>query len=260
MEEIARSTAGFSGADLKNVINEAAILAARDNKKKVEQTQLSQAIEKVMLGPERKSHLLSVKEKEIAAYHECGHALIAKILPNCDQVHKVSIVSRGMALGYTWSLPTEDRHLYSRSKFIDDITQLLAGRVSEKIFFNEITTGAENDLKKATKMARDMVTVYGMSDKLGPVTLGEREELVFLGRELGEHKNYSEQIAAAIDSEISSIIHQAEKKAEEIIGTNQVTIKKIAQRLIKEETIEGKEFDQLFLKTQRNKPVEKVST
>lgn len=247
LEKIAAATAGLSGADLKNIVNEAAIFAARANDKQVEQKYLEESIEKVILGPERKSRVLSKKEKEIAAYHEAGHAVVGKMLPNCDPIHKVSVVSRGMALGYTWSLPEEDKHLYSKSKFEDEISQLLAGREAEKIIFNETTTGAENDLKKASGIARRMVTLYGMSEKIGPITLGERDELVFLGKELAEHKNYSEKIAAAIDDEVTSIIRTSQQKAHKIIVSKKTILKSIAEKLIKEETIEGKAFEKFFV-------------
>jgi cell division protease FtsH len=250
---IAAATSGLSGADLKNIVNESSILAARNNQKEITQKNLEESIEKVMLGPEKKSRLLSDKEKSIAAYHETGHAIVGKLLPNTDPIHKVSIVSRGMALGYTWSLPIEDQHLYSKSKFEDEIAQLLAGSVAERIIFNESTTGAENDLQKATKIARDMIKVYGMSDKLGSVSMGEREELVFLGRELGEHKNYSEKIAAEIDDEIRNIINENQKKAKELLLKNKVLLDKIAKTLIKEETIEGTEFDKFFPKSNKKK-------
>jgi len=245
MEKIARSTAGLSGADLRNIVNEAAILAARDNAKSVNQNFLNLAIEKVMLGPERKSHLLSVKEKEISAFHETGHAIVGKILPNCDPIHKVSVVSRGMALGYTWSLPVEDRKLYSKAKFQDDIAQFLGGYVAEKLTYGQVTTGAQNDLKRATNMARDMVMVYGMSD-LGPVVLGDREEMIFLGREIHEERNYSESKAAQIDAEVSKFIIEAQKVATEVLKKHKLLLKKIAEKLIKEETIEGIDFDKMF--------------
>lgn len=243
---IARQTAGLSGADLRNIMNEAAILTARANEKEIRQQDLSSAIEKVMLGPERKSHLMSVKEKEISAFHEAGHAIVGKILPNCDPIHKVSVVSRGMALGYTWSLPQEDRKLYSQAKFRDDIAQLLGGFTAEKLTFGQVTTGAQSDLKRATQTARDMVMVYGMSDKLGPVVLGEKEELIFLGREIHEERNYSESVAAEIDREVSAIISQAQKVATEVLKRKKQILKKIAHKLIKEETIEGPAFDKLF--------------
>ena len=243
---IARQTVGLSGADLRNIMNEAAILAARDNEKEIAQKDLSNSIEKVMLGPERKSHLMSTKEKEISAFHESGHAIVGKVLPNCDPIHKVSVVSRGLALGYTWSLPQEDRKLYSQTKFQDDIAQLLGGYVAEKLVFGQATTGAQNDLRRATKMARDMVMIYGMSEKLGPVVLGEKEELIFLGREIHEERNYSEQVASEIDAEVSGIITRAQKVATEILKKKKNILEKIAQKLVKEETIEGPEFDKIF--------------
>lgn len=243
---IARQTVGLSGADLRNIMNEAAILAARENKKEIFQKDLSNSIEKVMLGPERKSHLMNEKEKEISSFHESGHAIVGKILPNCDPIHKVSVVSRGMALGYTWSLPEEDRKLYSKAKFEDDIAQLLGGYMAEKLIFSQVTTGAQNDLRRATKMARDMVMIYGMSDKIGPVVLGEKEELIFLGREIHEERNYSEQVALEIDREVSSIILKAQKAATGILQKRKTLLKKIALKLIKEETIEGPAFDKFF--------------
>lgn len=246
LEIIARQTAGLSGADLRNIMNEGAILAARENQKEISQQDLTNAIEKVMLGPERKSHLMSAKEKTISAYHETGHAILGKLLPNCDPIHKVSVVSRGMALGYTWSLPAEDRKLYSVAKFQDDITQLLGGYVAEKIIYSEVTTGAQNDLKRATKMARDMVMVYGMSEKFGPIVLGEKEELIFLGREIHEERNYSEKVAGEIDDEVSRILSDAQKKATEILKKHKALLKRIAEELTKKETIEGADFDKMF--------------
>ncbi len=251
LEKIAQRTSGFSGADLSNLINEAAILTARENKKQISTEELTQAIEKVILGPERKSKILSKKEKEITAYHEAGHALVAKLLPNCDPVHKVSIISRGVAAGYTWNPPQEDQHLYSRSKFLDDLSMMLGGRTAEEETFKEITTGAESDLRKATKLARKMVTEFGMSEKLGPLTFGHKEELVFLGRELGEQRNYSEKVASEIDEEVSNIVSKAHTKAQEIIIKNKDKLKEIAQKLIAEETIEGEEFNGLFEKNKK---------
>jgi cell division protease FtsH len=246
LERVAAQTIGFSGADLKNLLNEAAILAARENKKTITSHETSEAVEKVMLGPERKSRILSPKEKEITAFHEVGHALVAKILPLCDPVHKISIVARGMTLGYTWNLPVEDRHIHSRSKFEQDLASMLGGRAAEKLIFNEITTGAENDLRKATKIARKMVKEFGMSDKLGPVTFGEKEELVFLGRELGEQKSYSEEVASKIDEEVQRIITQAQDRATEILEKHEGSLKKMAEILLKKETIEAEELDKMF--------------
>ena len=242
LEKIARSTAGLSGADLRNVINEAAILAARENLKEIRQPQLNSSIEKVILGPERKSHLLSQKEKEISAHHESGHAIVGKTLPNCDPIHKVSIVSRGMALGYTWSLPVEDRKLNSKAKFEDEIAQLLGGWVAEKLIFGQVTTGAQNDLRRASQIARDMVTAYGMSEKLGPIVLGDKEELIFLGREISEQRNYSENKAAEIDEEVAKIIGEAQKVATKILTNKKATLKTLAEKLIKYETVEGDEI------------------
>ena len=246
MEKIARSTAGLSGADLRNVVNEAAILAARENLKEVHQKELSGSIEKVILGPERKSHLLSVKEKEISAFHEAGHAVVGHVLPNCDSIHKVSVVSRGMALGYTWSLPIEDRKLYSTAKFKDDIAQLLGGWVAEKIIYGDVTTGAQNDLRRATKLARDMVMIYGMSEKLGPIVLGEKEEMIFLGREISEQRNYSDSKAAQIDAEVAQIIEKGRQDATAVLTKKKAFLKKLAQELITKETIEGSELDKLL--------------
>ncbi|MFA6493411.1 MAG: ATP-dependent zinc metalloprotease FtsH [Patescibacteria group bacterium] len=246
MEQIARSTAGLSGADLRNVVNEAAILAARENLKSIHQAQLTSAIEKVLLGPERRSHLMSGKEKEISAYHESGHAIIGKTLPNCDKVQKVSVVSRGMALGYTWSMPSEDRRLYSKAKFEDEIAQLLGGWVSEKIIYGEVTTGAQSDLKRASKIARGMVTAYGMSDLIGPIVFGEREEAVFLGRDFSGDRNYSEAKAAQIDQEINRIIEQAREKATKILTEKKALLNKLSEKLVKEETVEGEELDKLL--------------
>ncbi len=246
LKRVAQLTSGFSGADIRNLVNEAAILAARRNKKKIAMSELTNSIEKVLLGPERRSRLLSDEEKKITAYHEAGHALVAKVIPECDSVHKVSIISRGMAAGYTWSRPEKDRRIYTKSKFLADLSQLLAGRAAEELVFGEVSTGAENDLRQATRLARKMVTEYGMSKNLGPRTFGEKEELVFLGRELGEHKNYSEEIAARIDEEVNTIIKQAHRKALDVLAKNKKKLTEIAEKLIQEETIEGEAFDKLF--------------
>ena len=246
LNHVAANTAGFSGADLKNLMNEAAILAARDNHKKISRVNVDQAIEKVLLGPERRSRILSDEEKKITAYHEGGHAVVGHILPHADPIHKVSIISRGSALGYTWSRPGEDRFLTRKSKFEDDIAQLLGGRVAEELIFGEISTGAHNDLDKATKLARNMVTVYGMSEELGPIVLGEREEMVFLGRELGERRNYSEQVAAKIDAEVAKIVNTGRTRATEVLKKHRKTLDHIAELLLKQETIEGPEFEALF--------------
>ncbi|MFC1810207.1 ATP-dependent zinc metalloprotease FtsH [Patescibacteria group bacterium] len=240
-ERLARQTSGFSGADLENLMNEGAILAAKLNKKSIGMKELQESIEKVMMGPERKSRVLSKKEKEITAYHETGHAMIGHLLPNCDPVHKISIISRGMALGVTWFLPEEDKHLYPKSKFEDEMVSLLGGYVAEELVFGEMTTGASNDLERATKIARKMVTQFGMSP-LGPVIFGEQNQEVFLGRDFGHVRNYSEEIAAKIDSEIKKMIETAYKRAKDIISKHRKLLDKIAQELIKKESLSGEEF------------------
>lgn len=239
---IAERTPGFSGADLANLINEAAILAARENKNKIEQIHLINSIEKVLLGPERKSHILTNKEKEITAYHEAGHALVAVSLPNTDPVHKISIISRGRAGGYTLKLPSEDRHLKSKSEYEAELAVLLGGYTSEKIIFKDVTTGGANDLKIASELARKMVTEFGMSEKLGPITYGEKDELVFLGKELRTEKNYSEQVAYLIDQEIRKLISKALLTAKNILIEKIHLLHKIANELMKKETLEQKEF------------------
>lgn len=243
---VAERTPGFSGADLANIMNEAAILAARRNKTTIFQTELLESIERVMLGPERKSHLLSPKEKDITAYHEAGHALVAAMLPGTDPVHKVSIVSRGRAGGYTLKLPAEDRHLHTRTQFLNDLSVMLGGYTAEHIVFHELTTGASNDLEKATELARRIVTRFGMSEKLGPMTFGRSEELVFLGKEIHESRNYSEAVAEEIDREVRRLITNAYRIAQKVIRENRPKLEKIAQRLIEKETIEKDEFAALM--------------
>ena len=239
---VAERTPGLSGADLANLINEAAILAARNNQKEITLDNLFEAIEKVILGPERRSHIFSKKEKEITAYHEAGHALIACSLPYTDPIHKVSIVSRGRAGGYTLKLPTEDKHLRSRSEFESELAVLLGGYAAEKIIFKDTTTGASNDLKVASDLARRMITQYGMSDNLGPITFGEKEELVFLGKEISTQKNYSETIAFQIDTEIKKFISRGLNSAKKVLTQKIAVLHKIAKELISKETLEQKEF------------------
>jgi cell division protease FtsH len=243
---VAERTPGFSGADLANLLNEAAILAARGDQTEILQNNLLQAIEKVMLGPERRSHIFSKKEKEIAAYHEAGHALVASSLPYTDPVHKVSIVSRGRAGGYTLKLPTEDKHLRTKSEFEAELAVLLGGYSAEKLIFKELTTGASNDLKVASELARKMVTQYGMSEKLGPITFGEKDELVFLGKEISTEKNYSNETAYQIDTEIRTLISGALKKAMDVLTKKVETLNRIANELIAKETLEQKEFNALL--------------
>lgn len=245
LEEVAKGTPGLSGADLRNVMNEAAILAARDGKKKIDQKDLRHAIDKTLLGPERTSYLMTESERKTVAYHEAGHAILGHILPELDDVHKVSIVSRGMALGYTLSLPNEDRKLIPQKKFEQEIVQLLGGRAAEQIIFNTVTTGASNDLERATAIARNMVTVFGMS-RLGPIKVGEREEMVFLGREMGMHRVHSEKLAALIDEEITKIITNAWETALKLLNKELKTLKTMAEALLKEETLEDAELAAIF--------------
>ncbi len=248
LRKIAVRTPGFSGADLANIMNEGAILAARNNRKTISQDDLYDSIEKVMLGPERKNRVITEKEKEITAYHEAGHALVAASLKEADPVHKVSIVSRGRAGGYTLKLPTEETHLRRRSQFIADIAVSLGGYVAEKTIFGEMSTGASSDLQTATKMARALVTQYGMSDKLGPQTFGESHELVFLGKEIGNEKNYSEDVAKKIDDEMKSFIDRAYSAASKIIVSRKKVLDAIAKTLIEKETLEQEEFNAVLEK------------
>ncbi len=243
---IAERTPGFSGADLSNLVNEAAILAARNARKSIGQPDLVSSIEKVMLGPERKSHILSPKEKEIVAYHEAGHALVAASLKHTDPVHKISIVARGRAGGHTWKIPSEDRHLFSKSYFLDEIAVAMGGYVAEKTIYHEITTGPHNDLERASDLARDLVTRYGMSDKIGPTVFGEREEMVFLGKDIGSQKVYSEEIARLIDREVRAIINNGLKRAKDIILKRRAKLEAIAKYLMEKETMEREEFETLM--------------
>ncbi len=243
---IAKGTPGFAGADIENLVNEAAILAARRNKRAIGMPEFQEAVERVIAGPERRSRLISDEEREIVAYHEAGHALVMQMLPNSDPVHKITIVSRGMALGYTMPLPEEDRLLYSREKFRDELAGLLGGRVAEEEVFGDITTGASNDLQRVTSLARRMVTQYGMSDVLGPQTFGEKEELIFLGREIGEQRNYSEEIAEEIDREVSKLVQDAYQRARTIIRESRAKLDELARRLIDHETVDAGEFQAIF--------------
>jgi cell division protease FtsH len=246
LDVLGRQTPGFSGADLANLINEAAILAARANKKVIGMDELEEAIARVIAGPERKSRRISDHEKEVIAYHETGHALVMKALPHTDPVHKVSIISRGMALGWTLSLPEEDKYLVSRDELMDQIAGTMGGRVAEEIVFGDITSGAENDIQKATQLARRMVTQWGMSDKLGTVAMGHREELVFLGRDLGEQRNYSEEVAAVIDEEIRSIVNHGYQTAKTILTKQRSKMDAVVEKLKEVETIDGKELDEIL--------------
>ena len=243
---LARSTPGFVGADLENLVNEGAILAARRNKKAIEQDDLQEAIERVIAGPERKSRLISKEEKRIVAYHEAGHAVVMNVVPEADPVHKVSITARGMAGGYTLALPTEDRTLMGRNKLIADMAGLMGGRAAEEIVFNDITSGASNDLERATKMARTMVTRLGMSNDLGPMTYGQKEELIFLGREISERRDYSEAVAEQIDKEVRILVYDAYEKAKIILIQYREALDGIAKKLLEVETLSRDEFEAIF--------------
>jgi len=246
LDIVARRTPGFSGADLANLMNEAAIYATRKRQKNIKQMDVLSSIEKVMLGPERKSRIYSEKEKEIAAYHEAGHALVSALLPDADPVEKVSIIARGHAGGYTMKLPREERRLPSRKHFVDELAALLGGYAAEEFRFKDLTTGASDDLKKASELARKMVMQYGMSKKFGPVVFGDQEEAVFLGRELSERRNFSENVAHEIDQEVSAFLKQALRVASSTIRMNKKKLEKIASVLIEQETIEREEFDKLM--------------
>jgi cell division protease FtsH len=236
---LANQTPGFSGADLANLVNEGAILAARRNKKKIGMPEFEEAVDRVMLGPARKSKVMSAKEKEMVAYHEGGHALVAYYLKDFDLLHKITIVSRGMAGGYTLALPEEDRHLNNKSYFEKRIAYALGGLAAEELIYGEASTGASDDLQKATQIARAMVTRYGMSEKLGPRTFGRKEELVFLGREISEQRDYSEKIAEDIDEEVRRLIDDAHALARQLLGENRAKLDQLARRLIEIETLEG---------------------
>ena len=246
IEDLARQSPGFSGADLANLMNEAAILAARRNRKVIAMNDFEEALERIVAGPERKSRVISEAEKLVIAYHEGGHAVVQRILPKCDPVTKVTIISRGMALGYTMALPTEDRYLQSKSEFEDKIAGLLGGNVSERLIFGDTTTGSSNDIEKATDLARRMVTEFGMSDRLGPLSFGKRDELVFLGREIGEQRNYSDETAKGIDEEVRAIIDRAYERAAEVLETHRDRLEALARKLIAEETVDTESFEALF--------------
>jgi cell division protease FtsH len=243
---LARSTPGFVGADLENLVNEAAILAARRNKKVIGQSELEEAIERVIAGPERKSRLISEEEKRIVAYHEAGHAVVANAIPEADPVHKVSITARGMAGGYTIMLPEEDRTLMARKKMFADMVGLLGGRAAEEIIFDDITSGASNDLERVTRMARAMVTRLGMSSELGPMVYGQKEELIFLGREISEQRDYSEAVAQQIDKEVRRLVSEAYELAKSIVLKYRDRLDSVAIRLLEVETISREEFEEIF--------------
>ncbi|MFN3285695.1 MAG: ATP-dependent zinc metalloprotease FtsH [bacterium] len=246
VEVLAKRTPGFSGADLANLVNEAALLAARRNKRRITMAEFDEAIERVIAGPQRRSRVLSQRERELVAFHEAGHALLRKLLPHADPPHKVTIVSRGMALGYVMGMPPEDRYTRTRAELLDEITVAMGGRVAEEIVFGEVTTGAENDFEQATDMARKMVTDFGMSEKLGPMSLGKRHGPVFLGRDLVESRNYSEEIAYEIDKEVRRIIDECYSRAKQILEANRDKLEVIARALLEKESLDAEELDRLL--------------
>ncbi len=244
---LAQRTPGFVGADLENLVNEAALLAAQRKKRQIEFDDFEEAIDRVIAGPERKSKIVSAKERKIVAYHEIGHAIVGVVLPNADPVHKISIVPRGMhALGFTLQLPLQDKYLMSKNEILDKISGLLGGRAAEELVFNEITTGASNDIERATKIARDMVCKYGMSENIGPIAWGEEEEEVFLGKQLSRMKNYSEETASEIDRQVKVIVSQCYSRAKEILLEYRDKMDEIAKILLEKETIEGEELNRLL--------------
>ncbi len=243
---IAKATPGFVGADLENLVNEAAILAARRDKRTIGQSEFEESVERVLAGPERKSRIISEEEKQIVAYHEAGHAVVGHVIAEADPVHKVSIIARGMMGGFTMALPEEDRTLISRNKMKADLAFLLGGRAAEELVFNDITSGASNDLERVTKIARSMVTRMGMSEELGPMTYGQKEELIFLGREISEQRDYSESIAERIDAEVKGLISEAYDRAKDILTKYRVQLDNIANRLIEIESIDRAEFEKVF--------------
>jgi cell division protease FtsH len=245
---VASRTPGLTGAELSNLMNEAAIRTARFNRKKVTQEDILESIEKVLIGPARKNHILSDEERKITAYHEAGHAIIGHFLPNCDPVHKISIISRGRAAGYTLNLPDNDTYLSGKAKFIDNIAMILGGYIVEKEVFGNLTTGPSNDLQKVTAIAKGMVTRYAMSDALPPRTYGEHDEMVFLGKDVHKEKDYSEKISQIIDKEIEKIINEGLNKGKALIQEKRKALDALAQELLEKETIEKEEFEKMMEK------------
>ena len=254
LETVAKLTIGFSGADLANLVNESAILAARRSQTTITADEFTESVDRVIAGPERKSRVISQREKELTAYHEAGHALVAHLLPHADPVYKVTIVARGATGGHTRYLPEEDRHLWTRNQFQDMLSAAMGGRVAEEVVFDEITTGASNDLEQATNIARTMVTRYGMSKKLGPRTFGKREELVFLGREISEQRDYSDSVAETIDEEVRGLIEDAYQTAMRLVGTHKAKLTQLAKYLLNHETVGGEALQELFSSPAPNLP------
>ena len=246
LESVAQQTPGFSGADLANLVNEAAILAARRNLKEIGPSEIAESVDRVIMGPERRTRVISVREKEIVAYHESGHAVLGHLLPLADPIQKISIISRGMAAGYTRSVPQEDHIFQSRPEILDRMSMALGGRIAEELTFNQVTTGASDDLEKVTQMARNMVTRFGMSEKLGPRTFGKKEELVFLGREISEQRNYSERVAQEIDDEVQSLILESYSRGKRVLTENYAKLTQVARHVMQHEVVEGDELTALF--------------
>lgn len=246
---IAKTTAGFTGADLENLLNESALLAARQKKKKIDMEDVSEAMIKVIAGPEKKSKKTGDREKKLTAFHEAGHAVVTKLLPNQDPVHQISIIPRGRAGGYTLSLPSGDKMYSSKTEMIEEIVVLLAGRAAEKLVLDDISTGASNDIERATKIARAMITKYGMSDRLGPLCFGSEQDEVFIGKDFGQTRNYSENVAAMIDEEMRRIIDECYKKCENLLNSHMKVLHRVAEELIEKEKIEGAEFNKIFEET-----------
>jgi cell division protease FtsH len=249
LEQIARGTPGFAGADLENLVNEAALWAARQNKKQVEMTDFEMAKDKILMGAERKSMMLTDEEKRVTAYHEAGHALMAKLLPGTDPVHKVTIIPRGRALGVTMQLPTEDRHSYSKEYLSDRLAVLMGGRVAEELVFEHVTTGAGNDLERATDLARKMVCEWGMSEKLGPLTFGQQGSPVFLGRDVSARREVSDQMAQEIDSEIKRVVMENYERTKRALSEHMAGLKALAEALIEKEVLDGLDVDQILLQS-----------
>jgi cell division protease FtsH len=249
LEKIARGTPGFSGADLENLVNEAALWAARLNKKEVEVIDFEMAKDKVLMGAERKSMFLSDEEKKTTAYHEAGHTLIAKLLPGTDPVHKVTIIPRGRALGVTMQLPTDDRHGYSKSYLLNQLAILMGGRVAEELVLNEMTTGAGNDIERATDLARKMVCEWGMSEKMGPLTFGKQNEQVFLGREMGSQRDFSDHIAMEIDQEVTRLVTENYERAKRLLTDNMASLKRLAEALLEKEVLDGSDIDHILMQS-----------
>jgi cell division protease FtsH len=249
LEKIARGTPGFSGADLENLVNEAALWAARQNKKEVEVVDFEMAKDKVLMGAERKSLILSDEEKRTTAYHEAGHALIARLIPGTDPVHKVTIIPRGRALGVTMQLPTDDRHNYSKEFLYNNLAILMGGRVAEELVLKHVTTGAGNDLERATDLARKMVCEWGMSEKLGPLTFGRKEEEIFLGREIATRRDFSEQVALEIDLEVKRLVTENYERAKRLLTENMTSLKGLAEALLEKEVLDAPEIDQIIMQS-----------